>query len=53
MEGDEKALTLYAMSTMLEGEASKGSFKVTRCIWYDMLKDMFKDPKYYEMAAAG
>ncbi|MEM2047835.1 MAG: hypothetical protein QXZ06_08135 [Candidatus Jordarchaeales archaeon] len=51
LESAQKALTLYAVSTSLEGEVSQDAFKVTRCLWHDMLKEMLKDPKYYAITA--
>ncbi|MEM1658300.1 MAG: hypothetical protein QXX87_04945 [Candidatus Jordarchaeales archaeon] len=50
-ESVQKALTLYAASTSLEGEVSQESFRVTRCPWYDMLNGMLREPKYYAITS--
>lgn len=46
----EKAAALYSTVMKLDGEVGDGWFEVSNCIWRNMVEEMLKDPKDYDIA---
>lgn len=49
----EKAAVLYATVMKLDGAVGDGWFEVSNCLWRNMIEEMLKDPKGYDMASLG